>query len=285
MERVSIMNRGLGRPIAYGRTAEVYVWYQGYVLKLFYKWYELDKIEYEARISRAIHASGLSAPAVGDIVRVNDRYGLIYQRVYGVSMFEMFQRKPWKFFHFAWRMAELQTEIHTSTIQADLPSQRNKLERNIHQAEALPDQLKLRVLSALENMPDGEQLCHGDFWPGNILMTIEGEIIIDWFHASRGNPHADLARTTNLVLGFTKTSQIRRPFLSFNSTETNSFKNSLLQIYCRICYPAYINYYFKICPGDKDEYKRWLPIIAAARLSDNIPELEEMLIEQVERHL
>jgi len=32
-------------------------------------------------------------------------------------------------------------------------------------------------------------------------------------------------------------------------------------------------------------YRRWLPIVAAAKLSDNIPELEKMLIAQVERNL
>jgi hypothetical protein len=53
----------------------------------------------------------------------------------------------------------------------------------------------------------------------------------------------------------------------------------------RIFLPAYLNRYFQLCPGDEEEYRRWLPIVAAARLSHNIPELEKMLIEQVERNL
>lgn len=279
------MNRELGQPISYGRTAEVYAWDQDNILKLYYEWFGRDQIEHEARITRAIHASGLPVPAVGDLIRVNDRYALIYQRVHGESMFKKFQRKPWNFFRYAWRMAELLAEIHSSTIQEDLPSQRRKLEMDIHRADALPEHLKGDVIAALEELPDGEQLCHGDFWPGNILMTAEGEMIIDWIHASRGNPLADLARTTNLALGFTRTSQIRRPFLTFSATKSSSIINSLIQVYCRFCYPVYINYYFRICPGDKDEYKRWLPIVAAARLSDNIPELEEMLIAEVKMNL
>jgi hypothetical protein len=159
------------------------------------------------------------------------------------------------------------------------------LEENIHHAQALPAHLRDKVLATLEAMPDGDRLCHGDFWPGNILVTPQGEIIIDWIHASRGNPLADLARTTNLVLGFTRTRQVRRPFLSYASSKTKSIKNSLLQLFSRIFYPVYLNYYFKLCPGGEHEYRCWLPIVAAARLSDAIPELEKMLIAQVDRNL
>ena len=279
------MTVDLGQPIAYGRTAEIYAWHPGRVLKLFYDWFGLENIEKEARITRAVHASGLPAPAVGDIICVNNRHGLIYERVNGVSMMEVGKHKPWNAFRYGRRMAELHVKLHASTIQADLPSQRHELEKNIQQAEALPAYLRSKILAALESLPDGDRLCHGDFHPGNILMTVQGEIIIDWIHAARGNPLADVARTTNLALGLTQTSQMQRPFLSYGATKTSHIKNSLFQILGRISYPAYLNYYFKLCPGGETEYHRWLPIVAAARLSDNIPELEKMLIVEVKRNL
>ena len=71
------MNRDLGQPIGYGRTAEIYAWQEDKVLKLFYDWFGLENIENEARITQAVHASGLPVPAVGEIVRVNERYGEI----------------------------------------------------------------------------------------------------------------------------------------------------------------------------------------------------------------
>jgi uncharacterized protein (TIGR02172 family) len=279
------MIQDLGQPIAYGRTAEIYIRHQTQVLKLFYDWFELENIEKEARISRAIHASGLPTPAVGEIICINDRYGLVYERIHGKSMWKMFQQKPWKALHYGRRWAELQATVHATKIQLALPSQRQRLQDNIHRAETLPTYLQSKVLAVLETMPEGECLCHGDFWPGNILITAQGEIIIDWIHTSRGNPLADLARSTNLAFGFIKTSQSERPFLSYGSSKIGQIKNSLLQFFCNICYPVYINHYFKLCLSDRDEYLRWLAIIAAARLSDNIPELEEMLISQVENYL
>lgn len=279
------MIEDLGQPIASGRTSEIYAWHQGQVLKLFYDWVGLESIENEARISRALYESGLPIPKVDEIVHVNEHIGLIYQRVHGKSMFALAQREPWNIPRYFRRSAELHVEIHSRSFSADLPSQRQILERSICQAETLPGHLRSKVLAALEAMPDGNQLCHGDFWPGNILVTPHGEVIIDWHNASRGNPLADLARTANGALGAVRTKQIKRPNLTYGTSKASQIKNSLLQIVVRICIPIYLNRYFQLCPGGEEEYRRWLPIVAAARLSHNIPELEKMLIAQVERYL
>ena len=76
----------LGKPIALGRTAEIYAWEEGQVLKLFHDWLSANRVEYEAQISRAVHTSGLPVPAVGEVVEINGRLGLIYERVVGPSM-------------------------------------------------------------------------------------------------------------------------------------------------------------------------------------------------------
>lgn len=279
------MSADLGTPISSGRTAEIYDWDQEHVLKLFYDWVALESIENEARIACTIYKSGLPVAEVGEIIHVNNRTGLIYQRVTGISMYKAAQRKPWNVIRYLRRSAELQAEIHSHSSSAGLPSQRQILERQIRQAVGLPDHLRAKTLAALEAMPDGDQLCHGDFWPGNILMTRQGEVIIDWNRASRGNPLADLARTTNAAMAFLKTNQVRRAFLSYGKSRLSQVKNSLLRTIVRITYPIYLRRYFQLRPGGEDEYQRWLPIIAAARLVDEIPELDGMLIEQVEKYL
>jgi Ser/Thr protein kinase RdoA (MazF antagonist) len=259
------MTTDLGKPIAYGRTAEIYAWQAGQVLKLFYDWYGIDNIRYEARIAQAVHACGLPSPAAGEILRVNDRNGLVFQRVNGKPMTEIFKRRPWQGNHYARRMAELHIKMHTSTIQVDIPNQRQRLVNKIQHAAALSGQLQAKVLAALDAMPDGDRLCHGDFHPGNILLTPQGEIIIDWTDATCGNPLSDLARTTILICGAAATSQIG-----------NIFEKAFVQT----IHAEYIRHYFRLQPGGEQEYKRWLPIVAAARLSENISELEKWLVFQ-----
>lgn len=261
------MNKNLDQPIAYGRTAEIYAWQNGQVLKLFYDWFQLKNIEYEWRISQAVHASGLPAPSVGEIIRKNDRNGLIYERVEGVSMLEVLPRKPWGIFSYSRRMAELHAEMHASTIQLDIPNQKQRIREKISQAEVLPAALRAKVLAALETMPDGNQLCHGDFHPGNIMIAEQGEIIIDWIDSALGNPLADLARTSIISLG---------------SIEIAENQNPLMKALVRIFHSAYLRHYFSLRPGGENEYSRWLPVVAAARLSENISELEKWLIGQAE---
>jgi uncharacterized protein (TIGR02172 family) len=284
-DKENTMSKNLANPISSGRTAEIYNWDQEHVLKLFYGWVALESIENEARMARTIHKSGLPVPEAGEMVHVNNRTGLIYQRVYGDSMYKAAQRKPWNVIRYLMRSAELHAEIHSHRISAGLPSQRQILERHIRQAVGLPRHLRAKALAALDAMPDGDQLCHGDFWPGNILMSPGGEVVIDWHRAAYGNPLADLACTTNAAMAFLKTNQIRRTFLSYGKSRVSQARNSMLRIIVRITYPVYLRRYFQLRPGSQEEYQRWLPIVAAARLVDEIPELDGMLIEQVEKYL
>jgi aminoglycoside phosphotransferase (APT) family kinase protein len=55
------------------------------------------------------------------------------------------------------------------------------------------------MLNCLDELPDGEALCHGDFHPGNIMVTVAGPIIIDWETATRGQPAGDVAYTSLLM--------------------------------------------------------------------------------------
>src|SRR5215510_9254831 len=96
----------LDKPIASGRTADVYDWDDGHVLKLFHDWFELQSIEYEFKVAQAVYGSGVKAPAVKELIQVQGRNGLIYERVPGKPMLDLFQRKPWKVFAYSRILAQ-----------------------------------------------------------------------------------------------------------------------------------------------------------------------------------
>lgn len=256
----------IDQPIARGRTADVYDWDEGHVLKLFHNWFEFGNIEYELKIARAVHASGVKTPAVGEeIVQVQGRNGLIYERATGVSMLTMFQRKPWMVFPYARIFARLHVEMHESEFDANVPEQRDNLERRLQRAETLPTPLKTDLINALHSLPENNRVCHGDFHPDNILMNGGTATVIDWIDASRGNPLADVARTSIILLGAVASSQVANP---------------LLKLFVHIFHSAYLREYFRLRPQGQDEYQRWLPIVAGARLVEGMPELEEWLMAQ-----
>ena len=256
------MTRHLHKPLALGRTAEVYPWGESQVLKLFFEWFSLVNIEYEQRIGRAIQETGLPVPEVGDIVEVDGRNGLVYQRVDGVSMWERLEHRPWKVLHHAQRCAALHVEMHTSVINADIPSQREKLAAKINAADALPTSLRGEILKKLEIMPLGDRLCHGDFHPGNIIVTDQCECIIDWIDSTNGNPLADVARTSIILLGAAGR-QVGHP---------------MVKTLIRLFHYVYRRTYFHLLPCGEVEHRQWLPIVAAARISEGISDLEEWLV-------
>ena len=160
----------LDKPIAVGRTAEVYAWGEHQVLKLYRDWCPPRWVDFEAGLGLA-----------------------------GVSMFNTIIARPWTIIQFGRLMAEMHAAMHAIQSPSDLPDQRDRLKGAIERAQSLPDDLRRKTLGILETLPDGDRLCHGDFHPDNVLMTPRGPIIIDWMTATRGDPIGDVARTLLLM--------------------------------------------------------------------------------------
>jgi len=253
----------LSTPIGIGFTAEVYAWKDGQVLKLFNPGISRRAAETEANLTRIVHATGLPVPAVGDVVEIDGRFGLVYERVDGMTMLQAFMKKPWKIPIYARQLAELQADMHKHCVP-ELPSQRERLERKINQAGILPENLRQAALHALELLPEDDKLCHGDFHPNNIVLASHGPVIIDWIDASRGSPIMDVARSTLLMGGGPLPPGT--PFVWL----VKQLRDWIYQIYLRR--------YFQLNPVDRHQLSTWVPVAAAARLDENITADETRLL-------
>jgi uncharacterized protein (TIGR02172 family) len=256
-----------GKPIALGRTAEIYAWGEDQVLKLFYEWVPEINVEYEAQIARTVHATGLPVPAVEAIVRVDGRLGLEYERVRGTSMGKELEARPWHLWRLARLLAELHAEMHAIAGIDGLPSQRERLAHKIREAQALGPELQEAGLKALASMPGGESLCHGDFHPWNVILSAEGPVVIDWVDATVGNPLADVARTTVLLEG---------------ERAAGGATSWTARTVLRLWHRAYIGRYLALRPRGNQEYQSWQPIVAAGRMSEGIDRLRDWLRGQAE---
>jgi uncharacterized protein (TIGR02172 family) len=244
--------------LAEGRTAEIYAWGDGAVLKLFRDWVTREHAEYEAELARAVSASGLPAPGVGELVDVGGRIGLVYERVDGPTLLEAIRKKPWTLRSAAVLLARLHADLHKTQVAAVVPKQREKLIRKIERADLLSTRLRAAALSRLADLPDGDALCHGDFHPGNIVMTVSGPEIIDWMDATRGHPHADVARS--LILG--RFGVPRGPRILVAGAHL------LLSIYQRE--------YGRQTGATPADIGPWLPVVAAARLDEGVDESPDL---------
>jgi aminoglycoside phosphotransferase (APT) family kinase protein len=174
--------------------------------------------------------------------------------------------------HLARLLAELHADMHTHRVPA-LPSQRQRLETRIRESGTLSPPLEAAALKALNEMPNLDRLCHGDFHPDNVLMTNQGPVIIDWMDAASGNPLSDVARTSLLFAVATLPPGIPIPIRWLMEALRYAFRS------------VYLSHYFQLRPGDRWQLEAWQPLVAAARLWESIPGEREQQIVRVEAGL
>jgi Ser/Thr protein kinase RdoA (MazF antagonist) len=260
------LDLSLGTPFATGRTAEFYPWKDGYALKLFRLGWGEESVYYEAEKARAVHAAGLPVPEVGEVVQVNGRPGIIYERLVGVPLNQLLQTKPWTLFSTARLMADLHLKIHSQNIPI-LPPLKDRLGRHIKSVDGMPGDVKKVLLDVLDSLPDGNVVCHGDFHPMNIFITPQGPIILDWMDATRGHPAGDVARTSFLMKKAVLPADL--PMRGFIQLMRSQLTRS------------YLKHYSSCQSFEHLEWERWQVVISAARLAEDIPEENELLVENL----
>ncbi len=248
----------LGPLLGRGRTAEIYAWGEGQVIKLFLEGWPEEAISHEEEVARLVTALGLAAPKLLGRAQVGRRTGLLYERIEGPSMLQALCRTPWRFVRYAERFAALHAAMHRQT-QPGLPSYKEGLAQRIRRAPLLTEAQKGIILSYLEALPEGDAVCHGDFHPDNILMAPRGPVVIDWNDAKRGHPAGDVARTILLFrapLALEGLSGPKRWLLA-------AAKGAFLR--------AYLRAYRRLHPLSPRDVERWMLPVAAARLAEGIP--------------
>lgn len=156
--------RRRGRLIASGRSADVFEYAPGLVLRRYRD--EIDA-EGEAVVMEHARAHGFPVPAVHEA----EGRDLVLERVDGPTRLADLARHPWLLTSHAAALAALHRRLH---------------------AVRAPDGLQARF-------GDEETLLHLDLHPGNVLLAERGPVVIDWANAARGDGAADLAQTWMLL--------------------------------------------------------------------------------------
>lgn len=258
--------------IGQGRTAEIFEWDERQVLKLFHAGFPAEWIAYEAEAARLAHQAGLAAPATAGTLTLDGRTGILYERIDGVSMLQTISSKPWMMPGAVRQIVEVQLAMHRCVCR-ELPSQRERLARSIQTAPALAAESKDHLLRILSDLPDGEAVCHGDYHPDNILMSPRGPIVIDWMTATRGNPLADVARTSLMA---------RSPGLPH---WIGGFDRQFIRFGQVLFHASYLKEYQRRHPLPPGQLEAWMPIQAAARLIERIPGEEAWLLALIDRRI
>ena len=258
-----------GERLAKGRTAEVFLWENNRVLKLFYRDQDKARIIQEAETTHVVREAGLPVPQVRETIEVDGRHGIVMDRVGGCRMKTLLRSRPWMLRKIARTLAELHADMHTR-IGPRLPSQRERLERRIRDADALPASVKEAARAVLDQLPDGNTVCHGDFHIDNILFESPDAFIIDWANGSRGNPLADVAQTLLL--------------LRLNPRATNRFSRWTHRAAQKLLRRLYLERYLQLRPSRREQIAAFEFPVAVARLGNCIASEREQLLAVTQRN-
>lgn len=261
-----------GELLGKGMTAEVYMWGEDKVLKLFKEGYLEKWIKREAAIGRKIHEAGVPSPAVFDMVEIDGRKGIILERIFGQSMLAILEKEPWQFHSFVQQLAGFQHKLHKCSCEG-LPSQKEKFSLAIARSfEILGDKAK-KIIDFVNMLPEGDSICHGDLYLGNIIVSNDKLVGIDWSGAYRGDPSGDVARTCLII-----NSPALPPGIPDIVGTMSAFPKWMTG-------RVYLNEYIRASKAKLENHDAWMLPVAAARLSARIPGEEKWLMEIINTRL
>ncbi|WP_196259265.1 phosphotransferase family protein [Pelagibacterium limicola] len=234
------MDLQIGSSIGSGRLAEIFA-HGSDVIKLYPPGQGKEKAFREAANLSVLEGTNLPIPAVLAVGQFGDRWGLKMSRAPEATIPLDDDRRPRLMAGLHWRIHQVRGKPLTGL--------RRKLRRNIESASQLSGGAPAILLSRLDSLPDDDRVCHGDFHPNNIMGSEATPFVVDWLDATSGPAQADACRTYLLLL-------FHAPALA----------------------DKYLAAYAKTSGWPEEQILAWLPLVAAARLAENVPDEEPRLL-------
>ncbi len=226
---------------------ELFITEEGFV-KVFGDTYTKAGILNEALNQARVEETDLNIPKIKSIEVVDGKWSIIMDYIKGETLSELIKKHPEKEDEYLDLFVELQRSVLSKRVPM-LNKLKDKMNSRISEAK-LDATTRYDLHTRLDSLPRHLNLCHGDFHPSNIIITADGTpYIIDWAHATQGNASADVART----------------YLMFYLEGKEQFAEKYLKLYCLKSDTA------------KQYVQKWIPIVAASRLTKAKPEEEEFL--------
>lgn len=239
----------LGNPIAKGNTSKIYL-YDNKIYKVFNDFLPDTESINEAKKQKFAYSRGIPVPKVLDVTAVNGKQVIIMEYVKGDTLGDLFLKDQEHAEYYLSLSIDIQLEIH-SIIPGAIEPMYDKLYRQIESVNNLDGKQKSYLLKKLDSFTYDNRLCHGDFHLFNLIKADNQIVVLDWIDSSAGDIRADIYRTYLLCSQFSL-----------------ELADMYLQLYCE-------KSGFLI-----SDVFQWAPIIAGARLSENISsENSERLIE------
>lgn len=219
------------------------------VYKVFDRSFPKADVLNEALNQARIEETGLPIPKVLNVsVTEQGEWTIVQEYAKGKTMAQLMEEEPENRERYLEQFVDLQLLIHSKRSPL-LNKLKDKLDRQINTYDKISPNARFIIRGRLDGMPKHEKVLHGDFNPGNIIVSEDGTCrILDWAHATQGNAAADAANTYLML-----------------TLQDEELAEAYLVLFCQKSGTA------------RHYVQQWLSIVAASRKTKEISEEQKLL--------
>ena len=218
-------------------------------IKVMNEEYHAADVLNEAFNLSVVSDTGFKVPALHEVTKIDGKWAIISEYIKGEPLSDMIDENPANTDKYFERFTDIHLQMHSYKAER-LRHLTDKMHSKIS-ASGLEKNSRFELHARLNALPKHKKLCHGDFTPGNVIITPSDEAyVIDWAHATQGNASADAART----------------YLRFKLAGNDDHAEKYMSLFC------------EKSGTDRRYVQKWLAIVATSQLVKGKPEERELLL-------
>lgn len=193
----------------------------------------LDEIHNERELARKAFVMGIPTAIPYDVVQVGDLYGSVFELLNAKSFSKLLAEGE-DVDELAKQSVEILKTIHSTMLkEGELPSKKQESVRWAEYVKPyLPAEIGEKLLKLFNEVPETNNMLHGDYHIKNIMRQGNENLLIDMDTLSVGHPVYELSQMYLAYLGFSETDpdDVKR-FLGIDRETSLKFFNSSLKYY------------------------------------------------------
>ncbi|MBQ7654194.1 MAG: phosphotransferase, partial [Clostridia bacterium] len=230
--------------IGEGSNGKVYRTDPDTIVKVYKNPDSLDEIHNERELARKAFVMGIPTAIPYDVVQVGELYGSVFELLNAKSFGKLINEDHGSVEELAKQSVEILKTIHSTELKpGELPSKRQEA---VGWAEYcvpyLPKEIGEKLLSLFEEIPETNNMLHGDFHIKNIMRQNGENLLIDMDTLSEGHPIFEFAAIYAAYLGFSCVDKKNaEKFLGITTEECYAFWAYTLKYYFLGQEPAFVD--------------------------------------------
>ena len=262
------------------------------VVKVYKNPDSLEEIERERELARKAFVMGIPTAIPYDVVQVGELYGSVYELLEAKSFAKLIKEGA-SVEELAKQGADVLKKIHSTTLSdGSLPRKKDEaMKWAEYDAKLLPDAVGAKLLSLFRDIPDTDNILHGDFHLKNIRQQNGENLLIDMETLSTGHPVLELASVFGSLVGYSCVDEnVCADFLGVSREQCEEFWNYTVKYYFEgeaqetvecilkkletVCYAQLLRW-MSLWPDDL-EHSGEIVAFCKKCLTENIPEIDKL---------